>query len=96
MLLTATMEGNRWPVAMLMLLSALIAVVYVWKVVETLYFCEPSEKAKQATEAPRSMLIPTYFVIGLTLVFGCWPALPVELAEAAANSLVAFETGGGQ
>jgi multicomponent Na+:H+ antiporter subunit D len=96
MLLTATMEGNRWPVAMLMLISSLIAVVYVWKVVETLYFCEPSEKAKQATEAPRSMLIPTYFVIGLTLVFGCWPALPVELAEAAANSLVAFETGGGQ
>lgn len=88
MLLTATMEKGGWPVAILMLISSLLAVVYVWKVVETIYFCEPSEKVKQATEAPASMLIPTYVVIGLTVVFGCWSVYSAELATAAAKALL--------
>ena len=88
MLLTATMdEGNLW-VAMLMLISSLLAVVYVWKVVEAIYFGEPSEKVKAATEAPLSMLIPTYVVIGATLVFGCWTKYSAEIAQLAAKALV--------
>ena len=93
MLLTATMEGGRWPVALLMLVSSLIAVVYVWKVVEAIYFGEPSEKAKAATEAPMLMLVPTYVVIGLTLVFGCWTVFSSELAMAAANVLISSGMG---
>ncbi len=39
--------------------------------VETLYFAEPSEKAKAASEAPLLMLIPTYLVIGLHAAVWC-------------------------
>lgn len=88
MLLTATMENGRWPVALLMLLSSLLAVIYVWKVVEAIYFGEPSEKARNAKEAPMAMLIPTYVVIGLTVLFGCWTVFSAELAIAAAKSLL--------
>ena len=88
MLLNATMEIGNMPVAILMLFSSLLAVVYIWKVVEALYFSEPSEKAANAKEAPMSLLIPTYVVIGLTVVFGCWSVLPAQLATEAANALL--------
>ncbi len=72
----------------LMLLSSLLAVVYVWRVVETLYFAEPSEKAKAASEAPLLMLIPTYLVIGCTLLFGVWTTYTAGLALQAASALL--------
>jgi len=96
LLLTSVVEMQWWAVAVLMLLSSLLAAVYVWRVVETLYFCEPSELAKSAKEAPMSMLIPTYVVIGATLVFGCWTVYSAELANKAAIALLGIiESAGG-
>jgi len=72
----------------LMLASSLLAVVYVWRVVETLYFAQPSEQAKTAKEAPLMMLVPTYVVIGAVLVFGCWTEYSVGFARQAALVLL--------
>ncbi len=88
LLLTAAFESGRWYVGVLMLLSSLLAVVYVWRVVETLYFAEPSEQAKAASEAPLLMLIPTYLVIGCTLLFGVWTTYTAGLALQAASALL--------
>ena len=88
LLLTAAFESGRWPVAVLMLLSSLLALVYVWRVVETLYFAETSEQAAGATEAPLGMLVPTYVVIGATLVFGVWTTYSAGIAARAAASLL--------
>ena len=88
LLLTTAMETHRWGVAVVMLLSSLLALIYVWRVVEVLYFSEPSEKAKAAKEAPLSMLIPTYVVIGAVLVFGVSTYYSVDLASAAAAALL--------
>jgi multicomponent Na+:H+ antiporter subunit D len=88
LLLTSVLQAGWWPVAVLMLISSLLAIVYVWRVVETLYFAEPSEKAREAQEAPASMLIPTYIVIGATLVFGVWTEYSAGLAEQAATALI--------
>ena len=88
LLLTSALEVNWWYVAVLMLISSLLAVVYVWRVVETLYFAEPSAEAKAATEAPLSMLIPTYLVIGAVLVFGVWTVYSAGIADLAAKSLL--------
>lgn len=90
LLLTAALEHNWWPVAVLMLLSSLLAVIYVWRVVELLYFSEPSERAKKAKEAPLMMLIPTYVVIAATVVFGCWTVYSAGLAQKAALALLAI------
>lgn len=95
MLLTSALQNNWWPVAILMLLSSLLAVVYIWRVVEALYFSEPSERAARATEAPSSMLIPTYLVIFSTLVFGCWTDYSAGLARLAAQSLLGMTDMGG-
>jgi multicomponent Na+:H+ antiporter subunit D len=95
MLLTSALEVNWWPVAVLMLFSSLLAVVYIWRVVEVLYFSEPSAKAKSATEAPMLMLVPTYVVLGATIVFGCWTVYSAGLANKAATSLLGIIEAGG-
>ncbi|TWU60685.1 Na(+)/H(+) antiporter subunit D [Rubripirellula tenax] len=92
LLLTAVLESNRWPVAVLMLISSLLALIYVWRVVETLYFAEPSERVKQATEAPLQMLVPTYFVLSLVIVFGVWTTYSAGLAAEAATMLLGGPT----
>jgi multicomponent Na+:H+ antiporter subunit D len=91
LLLTAAFQSGLWPVAALMLISSLLAVVYVWRVVEVLYFAEPSEVAASATEPPWRMMIPTCIVILACLVFGVWTEYSVGgAAEAAADLLGAY------
>ena len=60
----------------------------VWRVVECAYFREPSEKAVKASEAPLSMLIPTWILILANLYFGVDTSLTVGVAEQAARSLM--------
>lgn len=95
LLLTSAVGAGLWPVGIFMLLSSLLAVVYVWRVVEILYFSEPSKLAEKATEAPIQMLIPMYVVIGATIVFGCWTEFSIGIAHEAAVSLVGSVTSGG-
>jgi multicomponent Na+:H+ antiporter subunit D len=88
LLLTAALHNELYPVAILMLISSLLAVVYVWQVVEVLYFEEPSEKAKRASEAPPLMLVTTYVVVGASIVFGVWTTYSAGLAIEAATELL--------
>ena len=71
-----------------MLLSSLLAVIYIWRVVEVAYFQEPSETHTSVQEAPRSLLIPTYVLIGANIVFGLWTTLSVGAAGEAARQLL--------
>ncbi len=87
-LIQAALEQNLIIVAVLVLLSSLLALIYVWRVVETAFFREPSERAQQATEAPLSMLIPTWIVIGATLFFGLMTSRSAGVAEQAAEAVL--------
>jgi multicomponent Na+:H+ antiporter subunit D len=88
LLLTAAIQSGYWWVATLMLLSSLLALVYVWRVVETLYFAEPSQRARQAREAPPLMLLLTYLVIGASIVFGVWTDYSAGIAALTASELL--------
>jgi multicomponent Na+:H+ antiporter subunit D len=87
-LVKGALEGGMWPVAVLILLSSLLALVYVWRVVEVAYFREPAEQVEGVTEAPISLLAPTWLLIGATLVFGIFTSLSVGVASAAARVLL--------
>jgi multicomponent Na+:H+ antiporter subunit D len=87
-LLSASLEAGWWPVAVLVLLGSLLAVVYVWRVVEVAYFQSAPEGSRAVAEAPAAMLIPTWIVIVATLVFGVWTSLPVGMAQRAAELLL--------
>lgn len=87
-LMRAALEGNLWPVAVLVLLSSLLSLVYVWRVVEVAYFQEPAERHAEATEAPLAMLIPTFLVVGASLFFGLWTSCSAGVAQRAAEALL--------
>jgi len=86
-LIRAALEAGWWPVAALLLLSSLLAVIYIWRVVEVAYFQSPPENAATG-EAPLSMLIPTCVLIGAAIFFGLWSSLSSNMARAAAEMLL--------
>jgi multicomponent Na+:H+ antiporter subunit D len=87
-LVLAALEQGLWPVAFLVLLGSLLAVIYVWKLVEAAYFQKPEEGAVAVKEAPLSLLIPTWILIGASIYFGIDTTLTVGAAEAAATGLL--------
>lgn len=87
-LIGAAMERGWWPVALAVLLSSLLAVIYVWRVVEVAYFGAPPEAGAGIREAPLSMLLPTWLLIGGSVYFGIWTSLPVGTARRAAELLL--------
>lgn len=88
-LLQASLSAGLWPVAAVIVLSSLLAVVYVWRVVEAGFFRAPGAKAAQATEAPLSMLVPLWVLALANLYFGIQTDLTWGLAMQAAIQLLA-------
>ncbi len=86
-LVLAAFEDGYPIVAVLILLSSLLAVVYIWRVVEVIYFQSPPDGA-EVSEAPWSMLVPTWLLIGATIFFGISTSATVGVAERAAILLV--------
>lgn len=86
-LLTALVEQGWWPVAVLILLGSMLAVVYVWRVVEIAYFKSPLDENIKFKEAPMSFLIPIWTLVIANIYFGIDTRLSVQVAQGAAQSL---------
>lgn len=91
-LVEATLEQGYWIVAVLILVSSLIAVAYIWRVVEAAYFRDPSRHAREATEAPAIMLVSTWILIGANVYFGVDTSLTSSVARRAAETLLGTGT----
>ena len=87
-LVAAAFEAGWWPVAVAMLLASLIAVAYVWKMVEAVYFRTPVGAAVNAREAPLSMVVAAWGLAGANIWFGIDTSLPVAVANRAAAALL--------
>jgi multicomponent Na+:H+ antiporter subunit D len=87
-LVLAALEQGLWPVAFLVLAGSLIAVMYVWKLVEAAYFQEPEGEAVAVREAPLMLLIPTWILVLANIYFGIDTSLTVGVAEQAAAALL--------
>ena len=85
-LVLGALEAGLWWVAVIVLLASLLAVVYVWRVIEVGWFREPPDDA--VIEAPMAMLIPTGIMIGASVVFGIWTGPMVHVAREAAAMLL--------
>jgi multicomponent Na+:H+ antiporter subunit D len=86
-LVLAAVEGGHWIVAGFILLGSLMAVVYVWKVVEAAYFQEYAGELG-VTEAPLSLLIPTWTLVVANIYFGLNATLTAGVATRAAELLL--------
>ena len=87
-LIQAALERGWWWIGVLVLMSSLLALAYVWRVVEAAYFKEPKDPSRDVREAPLSMLIPTWIVIIATLYFGLMTSGSAGVARAAAEALL--------
>ncbi len=94
MLIVAVLEVpvfGPWLV-LVVVISSLMALAYVWRIIETLYF-QYDEDSKEIAEQPRKeaptfMLVAACVLAALNIVFGLMPGLPTELAAEATQVLM--------
>lgn len=92
MLVQAAFELGWWWMAFLIVASSLLAVVYVWRVLEALYLGEPAEGATRK-EAPMMMLVPMWIAAAATVWFGFDTSWTLEASRVAAEGLMAGSAG---
>lgn len=86
-LVSGCLESGRYEMAAVVLVGSLLALIYVWRVVETIYFGKRDEEV-QVREAPWTMLAPTLLLIGASLYFGINAGHTAYIAQAAADYLL--------
>jgi multicomponent Na+:H+ antiporter subunit D len=87
-LITAVLEKDGWLLAVLVLVGSLLAVIYIWRVVETAWFGTLSARAADAREAPLPMLAATWTLVIANLYFGIQTDLTAGIATRAADALL--------
>jgi multicomponent Na+:H+ antiporter subunit D len=86
--LLATLQRGWWLVTVLVLLTSLLALVYLGRVVETAYFRPLPDGQPVPQEAPWSLLLPTWVLALANLYFGIDTSLSVGVAWRAAEWLL--------
>jgi multicomponent Na+:H+ antiporter subunit D len=86
-LVTAALDQAAWISVAVILFGSLLAVVYVGKLIEALYFKPVTDAGKVVTEAPMLLLVPTWALVLANIYFGLDTTLTVGVAEQAAAVL---------
>lgn len=86
-LVTAAIEHDWWPVAALILLGSIVSAIYIWKVVEVVYFKDVNERTADVKEAPLGILIPTWTLVIANLYFGINTEFTVGVTRLAAANI---------
>jgi multicomponent Na+:H+ antiporter subunit D len=90
-LISAALDEGDLGIALVVALvvSSLMAVVYIWRVVEAAYFHSPHPSAPEGLrEAPPMLLAATWAAVLGNVYFGLAPDLPIKLSTAAASTLL--------
>ncbi len=90
-LVLAAIEKQNWLIVGVILIGSLLAVAYVWKIIEVLYFKATDElehKYVTVKEAPLLMLIPMWVLVLANVYFGFNTELTVGTAEQAVKLLI--------
>jgi multicomponent Na+:H+ antiporter subunit D len=85
-LVLAALERDWWPVVVVIIAGSLLAVIYVWRVIEAAYLGKTSD-AVSGAEAPLSMLVPAWLLAIANLYFGINTELSAGIASQAAMVL---------
>jgi multicomponent Na+:H+ antiporter subunit D len=82
----AALEQGRWILVAAVVASSLLAVAYVWRIVEVAYFQGPARA--DIKEAPWSLLAPTWILVLANFWLGIDTRATVGMAEQAARALL--------
>jgi len=87
MLLSAILQKGWWIVAVIVLITSILALIYIWKVVEAAYFKPRPAGAVKLEEAPAGMLVPMWLLVLANIYFGINTNATLGLASDAASML---------
>ena len=90
-LVLAAIEADMWTVVAAIVGSSVLAIAYVWRIVEASFFRPAPEGAPLVAEAPLSMLVPTWLLAAACVWFGIDARTTLSVARQSA----AFLLGGG-
>ena len=87
-LVIAILDKDWWWLAAIVLFTSLLSVVYIWRVIEHMYFREATGKYADTTEASPLLLACTWLMVLITIYFGIDTSYPVSMATTAAEALL--------
>ncbi len=88
-LILAVIEHGWWPLAMVLVISSLMAVAYVGRMVDYLWFKPMSEKVKaHGAKPPRSILIPAGILSFACIYFGIDTGVTLGAADRVVQALL--------
>jgi multicomponent Na+:H+ antiporter subunit D len=87
-LVSACIEKGRYEMAAIVLVGSLLALLYTWRVIETIYFGKRPDNAPHVKEAPLTMLVPILILAGGSIYFGIDASMTSRVATAAAKFLL--------
>jgi multicomponent Na+:H+ antiporter subunit D len=94
-LILAAIEKSQWWLVFLILLSSLLAAIYVWRFVEVAYLSEPDQKALAvpaikpgSKRIAWTMAVPTALLVFSTVYFGLDTSFTGEAARNAATAMM--------
>lgn len=85
-LVSAALGQGLWWLALIVLACSLLAVWYVWRIIEPAYFSPPVSNKRQ--EAPLILLLPIWFLVLLNIYFGLDTSFNAGIADLAAMRLL--------
>ena len=90
-LLRAALADGMWPIAVVILVSSLLAAVYMWRVLSAAFFAEahPDTVQAHAREAHWTMVAPVVALAAANVWFGVDTSFSVGFAEMAGAALFA-------
>lgn len=86
-LLLAALEQRDWLIALVILAGSLLAVAYLWRLVDAMVFQAPAADTQPPREAPLSMLVPIWVLVLANVYFGLDTRLTVDTATTAVRLL---------
>ena len=89
-LLVAAIEQGQWLGVFIIVGGSLLALMYIWKIIEQAYFKSPSSALAQTQviqEAPLAMLIPLWLLVAANFYFGLSTSYSFGFAHLAIDTL---------
>ena len=90
-LLVAAIDQSQWMAAVVIVGGSLLALMYIWKIIERAYFKKPTNtfdiETATSCEAPLAMLIPLWGLVAMNFYFGLSTSFSFGFAHSAIRIL---------
>ena len=87
-LILAAIDKGWWLIIVIIITTSLLAVIYIFRVIEIAYFRQRAESTETITESPLGLLVPTWILVALNFYFGTAASLTSQYAQQTAKILL--------